>query len=226
MEIWIENFSYRQISNEEFLVTYEEWQKIEIPNNNIRIVIWGMYSYSDEEFDIIVNNWATYEIERWKTTDKGLTWNIVEEITSNSDYDLYFLQMVMNLPDSPYFALSANYLSNTSYADVFIMGRENPTTAADEQIIPSINTNAILHQNFPNPFNPQTTISYSLSNPSDVSLSIYNIKGELVETLINENQQVGDHSIVWDAEDVSSGIYLYQIKTDETTETKKCVIMK
>ncbi|MCD4796819.1 MAG: T9SS type A sorting domain-containing protein [Candidatus Cloacimonetes bacterium] len=211
----------------------EEWQKIEIPNNNIRIVIWGMYSYSDEEFDIIVNNWATYEIERWKTTDKGLTWNIVEEITSNSDYDLYFLQMVMNLPDSPYFALSANYLSNTSYADVFIMGRENWTVDIDEQIIPSIDTNAILHQNFPNPFKPSgagrspaTTISYSLSNPSDVSLSLYNIKGELIETLVNENQQVGDHSVVWNAEDVSSGVYFYQIKTDETTETKKCVIIK
>jgi len=192
-----------------------------------------MYSYSDEEFDIIVNNWATYEIERWKTTDKGLTWNIVEEITSNSDYDLYFLQMVMNLPDSPYFALSANYLSNTSYADVFIMGRENWTVDIDEQIIPSIDTNAILHQNFPNPFKPSgagrspaTTISYSLSNPSDVSLSLYNIKGELIETLVNENQQVGDHSVVWNAEDVSSGVYFYQIKTDETTETKKCVIIK
>ncbi|MEA1898087.1 MAG: T9SS type A sorting domain-containing protein, partial [Bacteroidota bacterium] len=106
------------------------------------------------------------------------------------------------------------------------VGEETTQTAIDDLMPDADILTVRLNQNFPNPFNPQTTISYSLKNSSDVSLSIYNIKGELVETLVNEEQQAGDHSIVWDAEDVSSGIYLYQIKTEGSIETKKCVIMK
>ncbi len=213
----------------------DEWQKIEIPHNNMHVLPSAIYAYSEDELDIIVEIQETspYEIERWKTTDKGQTWNVVENITSNSNYDHMFAQITMNLPDSPYFALSASYLNNSNYADIFIMGRDNPTVGIDEEVLPSIETNVILNQNYPNPFKPSgagrspaTTISYSLPYSSKTSLSIYNIKGELVKTLVNKNQQAGDHSIVWDAEDVSSGIYLYQIKTEGSVETKKCVIMK
>ena len=214
-----------------------EWQRIEIPHNNVYLSIQQMYSYpsSEEEFDIFVQNRGTphYELQRWKTIDKGQNWTNVEDITSNSDYNHAYQQITTNFPDSPYLALSASYLNSSSCADIFILGRENPTVAVNEQILPSNETNVILHQNFPNPFNPsdagrgpQTTISYSLPYPSKTSLSIYNIKGELIETLFDGEQQAGYHSIVWDAKDVSSGIYLYQIKTDGFTDVKKCVIMK
>ena len=83
-----------------------------------------------------------------------------------------------------------------------------------------------LRQNYPNPFNPQTTILYALPKSSKVSLKIYNIKGQLVETLVNEFQQTGNYSVVWNAEDISSGIYFYRISAGDFKDTKKCIILK
>ena len=88
-----------------------------------------------------------------------------------------------------------------------------------------------LHQNYPNPFNPITTISYQLSEISKVSLKIYNIKGQLVNTLINEIKPAGEHSVVWNGIDqsnqsVPSGIYLYRLKTKDDSQIKKMILMK
>ena len=70
----------------------------------------------------------------------------------------------------------------------------------------------ILNQNFPNPFNPSTTIKYSLNSESFVKLTIYNSIGELVETLVNQQQSSGGYDIVWNAKDLSSGIYIYRLE--------------
>ncbi len=83
-----------------------------------------------------------------------------------------------------------------------------------------------LHQNYPNPFNPQTTITYELKDNAQVSLKIYNIIGQLVETIVNEHKNAGFHTIKWRTENVVSGIYFYRIKAGEYRETKKCLILK
>ena len=83
-----------------------------------------------------------------------------------------------------------------------------------------------LEQNYPNPFNPLTKISYQLPKSSFVKLSIYDISGKLVETLVNEQKNAGYYSIDWNAEKVSSGIYFYRIDAGEFIETKKCMILK
>ncbi|MCK5051400.1 MAG: T9SS type A sorting domain-containing protein [Candidatus Cloacimonetes bacterium] len=88
-----------------------------------------------------------------------------------------------------------------------------------------------LHQNYPNPFNPTTTISYSLKENSKVSLNIYNIKGQKVKTLVNEELTTGQHSVVWNGTDennktVSSGIYFYKLKTNNFEKAKKMILMK
>ena len=82
-----------------------------------------------------------------------------------------------------------------------------------------------LFQNYPNPFNPVTTISYQLSQSSNVSLSIYNINGQLVDTLLNEFQDAGIYQIKWGADNIKSGVYFYRIKVGEFVETKKCVLL-
>ena len=85
----------------------------------------------------------------------------------------------------------------------------------------------ILHQNFPNPFNPETTIKYSLKNSGFVELKIYNIKGQLVQTLVRDEQSVGNHSIIWNAKGISSGQYFYQISIDgKAVQTKKAIVLK
>ncbi|MEE4310706.1 MAG: T9SS type A sorting domain-containing protein, partial [candidate division KSB1 bacterium] len=83
-----------------------------------------------------------------------------------------------------------------------------------------------LHQNYPNPFNPVTTISYELPVTSDVVLNIFNIKGQLIKTLINDYQDSGNHDVQWEAKDVSSGIYLYKLTAGDYTEVRKCMLLR
>jgi len=86
--------------------------------------------------------------------------------------------------------------------------------------------------NYPNPFNPSTTISFSVTQNSDfVNLSIYNVKGQKVKTLMNEHIQKGKQSIIWNGEDefnkpVSSGIYLYKIKAGTQESVKRMLLLK
>ena len=79
---------------------------------------------------------------------------------------------------------------------------------------------------YPNPFNPTTTIKYGLSQYIDVQISIYDITGKLIATLINEFQIAGHHSIAWDASNYSSGIYFLNMSSGEISETKKLVLIK
>ncbi|MBD3288770.1 PKD domain-containing protein, partial [candidate division KSB1 bacterium] len=93
-----------------------------------------------------------------------------------------------------------------------------------------------LHQNFPNPFNPETTIKYQLPEPSDVKLEVYNIRGQLIRTLINGSQSMGEHQIVWNGTDahgatVVSGVYFYRISAvgetgEKFTVTKRMALLK
>ena len=88
-----------------------------------------------------------------------------------------------------------------------------------------------LHQNYPNPFNPSTTIKYFIKENSKVSLNIYNIKGQKVKQLINDQLASGEHSVVWNGTDdngksVSSGIYFYKFKAGSYSHTKKMILMK
>ena len=88
-----------------------------------------------------------------------------------------------------------------------------------------------IHQNYPNPFNPITKLHYSISKNSLVSIVIYDILGNQVKTLINQTQDAGYRSVIWDATNdygkpVSAGIYLYQIQAGEYISTKKMVLLK
>ncbi|MBM4171885.1 MAG: T9SS type A sorting domain-containing protein [Ignavibacteria bacterium] len=88
-----------------------------------------------------------------------------------------------------------------------------------------------LNQNFPNPFNPETVISFTLPKAVDVEIKIFDALGSEVRTLINENRTAGKHNIYWNATDnfgnrVSSGVYFYTIRADNFVETKKMVLMK
>ncbi|MEA2096056.1 MAG: FlgD immunoglobulin-like domain containing protein [Candidatus Cloacimonadota bacterium] len=86
--------------------------------------------------------------------------------------------------------------------------------------------------NFPNPFNPSTTISFSVTQNSDfVNLEVYNIKGQKVKTLLNEELQKGMHSIIWSGIDennklVSSGVYLYKIKAGNQETVSRMLLLK
>lgn len=83
-----------------------------------------------------------------------------------------------------------------------------------------------LEQNYPNPFNASTTINYSLPYPGNVKLDIYDILGRKVETLIEKQQQAGYHHVIWNAKDISTGMYFYKLQAGDYIETKKMVLLK
>ncbi len=85
--------------------------------------------------------------------------------------------------------------------------------------------------NHPNPFNPTTTITFSIPTDGNVTLEVFNIRGQKVRTLIDERMEKGEHAVTWHGDDdygkpCSSGVYLYRMTTDNNTETKKMLMMK
>jgi hypothetical protein len=83
-----------------------------------------------------------------------------------------------------------------------------------------------LSQNYPNPFNAQTVIAYSLPSNSHVRITVYNLLGQSVQTLVNSDQTAGYHQVVWDAGDVPTGVYFYRIEAAEFTATRKMLLAK
>ncbi len=83
-----------------------------------------------------------------------------------------------------------------------------------------------LEQNYPNPFNPTTTISFELPREGHSQLQIYDVRGQLVATLIDRVLAPGEHSVQWDAHNMSSGVYFYELETPGFKETRKMVLLK
>ena len=86
--------------------------------------------------------------------------------------------------------------------------------------------NYFLSQNYPNPFNPTTRIDFSLPEKQMVSLRVYNLLGELVSELVNEEREAGNYSINFDASNLPSGIYFYSISSGNFNITKKMSLLK
>ena len=94
------------------------------------------------------------------------------------------------------------------------------------QSSPHVPTGFALLPNYPNPFNQSTTISYHLCESGFVHIAIYNITGQLVQTLINQKQQAGAHTVLWHAGNETSGVYFYRISAGNFSAIGKCVLLK
>ena len=104
-----------------------------------------------------------------------------------------------------------------------------PYVSGEEDAAPGLVTK--LKSNYPNPFNPSTTISFDLAKSGNVDLSIYNIRGQLVKQLAHQSLPSGSHSLVWDGKDragrnVASGVYFYRLETQNYSSTRKMLLMK
>jgi hypothetical protein len=117
-----------------------------------------------------------------------------------------------------YWLESVELSGNTELFGPVSMTLENPENNAPE--LPNM---TILKQNYPNPFNPSTTIEFSIKENETGKLSIFNVKGQLIE---NKEFQTGVHSYHWNAEKFSSGIYFYRLQTQSVNQIKKMMMMK
>ncbi|MCL2063637.1 MAG: M12 family metallo-peptidase [Candidatus Cloacimonetes bacterium] len=131
--------------------------------------------------------------------------------------------------ESYYYGIKASY-SEPSIGDSDFSNIENsgPVSDDDETVLPTITA---LEGNFPNPFNPETTIRFSLVVDSIVSIDIYNIRGQRIKRLLEGSFERGFHSVIWNGTDenenpVTSGVYFYRMIAGEYAEVKRMVLMK
>lgn len=103
---------------------------------------------------------------------------------------------------------------------------ERAAPELNELIIGDVPSEFGLNQNYPNPFNPSTNISYTLPEKADVELSIFNMLGQKVATVINQTQDAGTYTINWQAGSVSSGVYIYRLTAGGNTFTKRMMLIK
>ncbi len=106
------------------------------------------------------------------------------------------------------------------------LGFDTTKTVTDVKSLNELPVQYRLEQNYPNPFNPSTTIKYSIPQSSRVQLKVYDIIGNLVETLVDENQNAGVYTVDFNASNLSSGVYFYQIVTPTFEQTRKLVLLK
>lgn len=83
-----------------------------------------------------------------------------------------------------------------------------------------------LFQNFPNPFNPSTKISYKIKRDGNVSLTVFNLVGQEISVLVNEKQSAGNYEVEFDASDLTTGVYLYKLQINGFTSVKRMTVLK
>ncbi len=107
--------------------------------------------------------------------------------------------------------------------NIFIDTTDSPLGIHQNNSTP---TSFSLKQNYPNPFNPTTQIDYSVGKEGMVNITIFDVLGREVATLVNKFERAGNYSISFDASNLNSGVYLYRIRTENYTDTKKMVLIK
>ena len=142
---------------------------------------------------------------------------VLLSILLNNNLQYFWVAQAIDKDD---FVVSSNY--NTP--NTFIIG----TLSTEEELIPN---KFALHQNFPNPFNPYTSIRYDLPKNEEVQIEIFDMLGKKIRLLIYQKQIAGFHQVQWDGKDnlgrpVSSGMYVYMLKAGQFKKSKKMVILK
>jgi blue copper oxidase len=185
----------------------EEWKFINTTNNFHPMHVHGVL------FQVHSRNGSTNlapNDKGWKDTVLVFPNETVSVLVKFIDYSGIYVLHCHNLEHED-MGMMQNFLID-----------EAPTTAGENKIP----ENFTLNQNFPNPFNPITRITYSLPVDTFVSLKVYNQLGQEMQTLVESNISAGNHEVIFNGRGLSSGVYFYKLKTKEYTETRKMNYIK
>jgi spore coat protein CotH len=219
---------------------YDDW--IELYNNTGSDLSLNGYFLSDDGTDL--TQWALPDtfiaansfLIVWADDDEGQTGLHANFKLSKSGEGIYLVLPDTQIVDEigfgsqPTDSTTGRYPDGTGSFELMFPSFSAPnqsgvTGIVDEQQS-ELPNQFKLEQNFPNPFNPTTTIGFSLPNAGKVKLTIYNILGEQVSTLVNEDLPSGDYKYAWNATNLPSGIYYYSLNSDSFSETKKMILLK
>ncbi len=174
-----------------------------------QVSLWPLLA--DKLYFYIADSSNQYDFELFWETQSGLIYPIpFDEVFSIADNGNSRMNLVLFLNNIPVDTVTHAFTSSTGLAT-------KDDTYKPEQFEISC---------YPNPFNPTTTIQYELPHRSDVQITIYDLQGREVTTLVSEKQDAGYNSVQWDATNVSSGMYFYQIRAGEFVQTRKMVVLK
>ncbi len=239
----IDHYNYFGASEEEN--TAGDLNRIELsPISDNYISLY--FKDSDEYLTQLILEDSTARLE-WEIEVKtnlkngiiNLKWELPELYPKERDliiHDNYLETDVNMLETSAYEILSENYpdsirsnVDNTTvYSFKIVSSMKNDEEPDEAGLIPD---RFYLEQNYPNPFNSNTTIEYGLPEESHITVKIYNILGQHIKTLVNEEKPAGRYNVRWDGTNtsnipVSSGMYIYVIKSPNFTKTKKLIMIK
>ncbi len=154
----------------------------------------------------------------YRTTNKGTTWT--EQTTTLAATQNFYAISMFNVNCG--WAVTGNTTANTNDG----VYKYNDVLNAINPINTNTPSNFVLEQNYPNPFNPTTTINYSIPKSAFVTLKVYDILGNEVKSLVNEQQSVNNYTINADFSNLTSGVYYYTLKAGDFTSTKKLMLVK
>jgi len=160
-------------------------------------------------------------ILKWSNITNHFEILYYHELTTFRDiYSIEFYDFDGNtIPDM---FISVGRVVQPSFITYYYKSNFIPSSVSEQNIIPTFQ----LYQNFPNPFNPVTTIKYDVPKPGNIELIIYDILGRKVTTLVDKRKQSGRYEVVWDASNAASGIYFYQLRKGNFVDTKKMILLK
>lgn len=190
---------------------------------NILYVTW-----KDERDFNTANGNVEGDIMLAYSTDRGMNWMAPEFITDRNDSTIGFKAGAILAGGEyavNYEVLSQDDIQNVNTSLRVYFRKRTPILTSYGYEISQIK-DFILYQNYPNPFNSSTSISYSLPFRSKVKLSVYDIMGNEISTLVNEEQNSGYYQVAFNESTLYSGVYFYKLQSNNYTEIKKMILIK
>lgn len=180
--------------------------------------------------------WATYDLYYATSATNGASWSAPQKLTGGEDGVFPQVYPILDNPTPTTARAHVIFIKDTIPGGALDTGARTGLVPVMYQTIDfaltSVERNGstpkafALDQNYPNPFNPTTNIRFALNSRGFVSLKVFNVIGQEVATLVNENLDAGSYSAKFDASKLPSGVYMYRLEADGFTDVKKMVLMK
>ncbi len=179
-------------------------------SGNSEIIRWETNILGNVYIDLLQNQNTILSLDTIAGNYQAYEWNIPTDLQIGENFRI----QITSEDNSTIF--------NTSLGEFSVIDTTT-SVSKNENHIPNEYS---LNQNYPNPFNPTTTIQFSIPSASNVKLSIFNILGKEIKTLMDTHKSPGTYSIKFDASELSSGIYFYKLETEYFRDVRKCILLR